>query len=849
MPDVVTKKHHQHLSEYFTQPENRLMAQNRPNLYGKHKDKNLIPIEISLSSSTISDVKFATATIRDISARLETEKELKESITKAKQSYEQLKQMQVTLGETRMTNIMLEKLPLGTVLYTSEGKLIIANDRLLADTNYSRSELNSIKFEDFIEFENTEDQIIFAKITSAKASKINRSLTMLAKIKPQYDQMFPVELHISTYAYNEQFFWLITYTNLTDVMLVQNRLMQSHEQLARAVSATEDGIWEWNIVEDKVNFSPKFMQLIGKSNEAYPEYKHWFEHIHPDFRAKVDKAIATHFATHSLYEVEYLGLNENGEYNWFISIGNSLFNEQNKPVLMSGSIRNIHKSKMLEIEAAEKSEFLNTIYEGSSHAIWVLNVEANNEFRFLVFNPTACRTIGVTESAIKNKTISEITPAIFTTEAAEKYRNHYSICASKATHLSYVESIEINHEINWFRTDLYPIIDSSNKVTKIIGTAVNITEQKNVEIELENNKTFLEKIINSTICGLYLYDLKENKNTTFNARYTEILGYKIEELNQATDLEQFYHPADRDKMRQHMAKVTSATSNQVFSVKMRIKHKDGHWVWCYSFDSIVKFDKNGAPELMLGTFVDITEQTLLLEKLQDSNQYLENFAFIASHDLQEPLRKITAFSNSLSQRLEQQRANDEHIEFEFSRLVSASERMRNMIKDLLKLSRINSSELEISPVSLDIILKESIDLLSHLIEEQQAHIETLNTDYILNVDKGLFVQLFQNLIANSIKFKNKNNNPFINISLVNGLEDIEIIFTDNGIGVANKFTEQIFEPFRRLHSKERYLGSGIGLALCRQILSIHRGTITCMNDVTEGCEFRIILPKINIKGL
>ncbi|WP_158966464.1 PAS domain S-box protein [Paraglaciecola sp. L3A3] len=716
LPATVIKSHSQYLHDYFKSPIQRLMGQSNPKLQGLHKDQRLIPIEVNLSSSMLAGIKISTATIRDISARINTENQLKATIATSESNYEKLKQAQVSLGETKMTSLMLDNLPLGTLLYSFEGKILIANDKFITDSNYSRQELSTLTFNQFIDFEKTEDQIVFEKVVTSQTSKANIKLSMLAKLKPKHDQFIPIELDISTYDYNGQVFRIVTYKNLSDVMLIQNRLVKSHEQLARAVAATQDGIWEWNVEQKIANYSPRFMKMIGKEDEPTPEFSDWYNHIHPDYKNKVDEALAQHFKTRELYEIEYLGLNEYGEYNWFVSIGNSIFDEDNNPLIMSGSLRNIHKSKLLEIEA-------------------------------------------------------------------------------------------------------------------------------------ENSKLFLEKIINSAICGLYLFDLKENLNTTINTRYTEILGYDIEELNSISKFDEFYHPDDRPKIEQHLTKITHAVDSEVFSLKYRFKHKDGHWVWCYSFDCVVKFNHENQPELMLGTFVDITEHTLLLEKLQSSNEYLERFAFVASHDLQEPLRKITAFSSSLTQRLQHQISSDEHIRFEFSRLIDASERMRTMIKDLLKLSRINSSEIDLIAVPCSDIIVASLDLLSHLIAEQHAVIETTNTDILLTVDKGLFIQLFQNLIANSIKFKTKGDEPVIHISVVSEADVIRIIFKDNGIGVDPKFSEQIFDPFRRLHSKDSYPGSGIGLALCQQILSIHNGSISCSSEVHKGAEFEIILPKINIKGI
>ena len=381
-------------------------------------------------------------------------------------------------------------------------------------------------------------------------------------------------------------------------------------------------------------------------------------------------------------------------------------------------------------------------------------------------------------------------------------------------------------------------------MVKIVGTAIDISAQPKSDKALEEHKLFLEKIIDSAVCGLYVFDLDGQKNVTINRRYTEILGYNIDELNDGVDFMTLFHSDDLPSVIEHMTKVAESKNGELYSLQYRFKSKDGNWVWCYSFDCIVKYTQDNRPELMLGTFVDITELTLLMDQLQESNDYLKRFAFVASHDLQEPLRKITAFSSSLTNRLQNEIKNDASIEFEFSRLVNASERMREMIKDLLKLSTINSSALDMKPCSLSNILTQSMDLLSHLIEDHQVEFRLEQVDEVLLVDEGLMIQLFQNLIANSIKFMEQNSTPIIEIESQKDNNNLTVIFKDNGIGVPEKFIEQIFEPFRRLNNKDSYSGSGIGLALCRQIIAIHKGTITCKSQAGQGATFIITLPLV-----
>ncbi|MFT6529002.1 MAG: PAS domain S-box-containing protein [Psychrosphaera sp.] len=844
MADNVKHKHQQYVQSYFDSPHRRLMGEGDRQLFGLHKNGKLIPIEVSLSSSVISGEKISTATIRDISARMEAENKLKVAVKLAESNYQKLQNAQASLNEKQMINIMLNKLPFGTMLLDDHAKPILINEKLLIETGYDKEELELLAFDRYIKVDDEKYRFLLNNLNSYKQKIEDENATFLGSLVAKRGGITPIEINLSTYTYNQQIYRLISFQNLTEIRMIEEKLVHSLERFTRVISAIEDGIWEWDIVDNSVNYSPQFMMIIGRENEANPQYNHWFEHIHPEYRARVEMALSAHLKTKEKYEVEYVGLNEVGEYNWFFSIGNSCLNDQNEPILMSGSLRNIHHRKLLEIALIEKSQFLNAIYEGSSHAIWVLDIEANNEFRFSEFNRTVCERLGVSAQEIENKRLSELTSSTFSSSNLLDVHQNYINCVKSKTQFDYIEYLKFNNREGWYKTSLYPIQNEQGDVVKIVGTAIDISEQKKSEKALEEHKLFLEKIIDSAVCGLYVFDLDGQKNVTINRRYTEILGYNIDELNDGVDFMTLFHPDDLPSVIEHMTKVAESKNGELYSLQYRFKSKGGNWVWCYSFDCIVKYTQDNRPELMLGTFVDITELTLLMDQLQESNDYLKRFAFVASHDLQEPLRKITAFSSSLTNRLQNEIKNDVSIEFEFSRLVNASERMREMIKDLLKLSKINSSALDMKPCSLSNILTQSMDLLSHLIEDHQVEFRLEQVDEVLLVDEGLMIQLFQNLIANSIKFMEQNSTPIIEIKSQKDNNNLTVIFKDNGIGVPEKFIEQIFEPFRRLNNKDSYSGSGIGLALCRQIIAIHKGTIVCKSEARQGATFIITLPLV-----
>jgi signal transduction histidine kinase len=243
------------------------------------------------------------------------------------------------------------------------------------------------------------------------------------------------------------------------------------------------------------------------------------------------------------------------------------------------------------------------------------------------------------------------------------------------------------------------------------------------------------------------------------------------------------------------------------------------------------------------------ELTIYSEELARSNRELEDFAFVASHDLQEPLRKIRAFGDRLSTSYSEV-IDERGLDF-IERMRNAAERMSNLISDLLEYSRINTRGKEFVAVPLEQIVTDVIDDLEVAIEESSAIIEHQNLPDI-NGDVFQLNQLFLNLLSNAIKFRQKGISPKINISHSHDSVFDPILSTDtlwhiitisdNGIGFEQEFEDKIFVPFQRLHARSTYKGTGIGLAVCRRIVERHGGTIFVKSQVGQGTTFTIRMP-------
>jgi signal transduction histidine kinase len=270
-------------------------------------------------------------------------------------------------------------------------------------------------------------------------------------------------------------------------------------------------------------------------------------------------------------------------------------------------------------------------------------------------------------------------------------------------------------------------------------------------------------------------------------------------------------------------------------------------------------DESGLPVIYTGIIRDITTKYLqqqhlksLIKELERSNKELEEFAYIASHDLQEPLRKISIFTERLQKKLSLS-PSDETLMY-MDRICASADSMRILIDNLLDFSRVSRSEKPFVNVSLNKILNEACNDLELIIEETGTRISASELP-VLPVIPAQMKQLFYNIISNAIKFRKQNQPQRIHISssIISQFEAIsfqlplhthyhKIIIKDEGIGIETEYLQIIFQIFQRLHGKSEYPGSGIGLAICKKIVDQHGGVIYAESEPQIGSSFIIILP-------
>lgn len=287
------------------------------------------------------------------------------------------------------------------------------------------------------------------------------------------------------------------------------------------------------------------------------------------------------------------------------------------------------------------------------------------------------------------------------------------------------------------------------------------------------------------------------------------------------------------------------SGGKIWEGEIRNRAKDGTFYWVNT--TIVPFlNENGKPYRYVAIRYEITQRKqaeeqlrLYAERLERSNQELQDFASIAAHDLQEPLRKILTFGDRLAARFAPALGEDGRDYLE--RMLGSARRMRRLIDDLLTYSRVTTQAKPFVPTDLGLVFDEVVSDLEIRIEQTHAQV-TKGRLPTLEADASQMHQLLQNLILNALKFNRKEAPPVVKVDAEVRGNVCHLSVSDNGIGFDEKYLDRIFTIFQRLHGKHEYEGTGVGLAVCRRIAERHGGSITAKSVPGEGATFLVTLP-------
>lgn len=512
-------------------------------------------------------------------------------------------------------------------------------------------------------------------------------------------------------------------------------------------------------------------------------------------------------------------------------------------LVLFGTMRSIHilyhTSEAMTVEIAQSEAKLRGIIDQAFNFIGLLSTDGT----LLDGNRTALDSAGVAAQDVLGKPFWETPWWSHSEELQERLKE-----AVRRANSGQTDRFEATHptadgSLIYIDFTLKPIRDDFGEIIFLVPEGRDITEMKAATNALITAELRLENALDGAEIGVWDWNVVTD-DVFVSPQLTAQLGSNTPwtSLNDWID---HLHPDDQDSAEKQISDYLSGEIPE-YENTFRLKHVDDSYRWILSRGQLLR-DDDGEPLRMVGVHIDITERVQQQKQLADqaeelrlSNTELEQFAYVASHDLQEPLRAIAGYAQLLLDEFGET-LGDKGSNYA-DRAVAGTKRMQQLISDLLEYSRVSRKGRSFKPTDLNECLQDAQALLAAPIHENEAVIETTDLPTVM-ADSSQMVRLLQNLIGNAIKYRSEAT-PRIAIAAHRDTDSSnwQIHIQDNGIGIDEEYSDRIFVIFQRLHTRQEYPGTGIGLAICRRIVERHGGSISMKRNDDTGCTFTVTLP-------
>lgn len=640
--------------------------------------------------------------------------------------------------------------------------------------------------------------------------------------------------------------------NITENKLLQEKLKQSEEQFRGAFNYAAIGMALVGLTGTWLEVNDSFSNMIGYSKEELLGLN--FQSLtHPDdleqdlviLKNLINRKIKTH-------QMEKRYLHKNGSIIWVNLVVSMVVDQNDKPIHIIGQIQDITQKKITEDALKKSHQLLQKLTDRLPVVVSIFEMTKDGTITFPFMSKAVTQIYPNTNIELLK---TDATPIFEKAHPLDKGKLIAAIEESRQNLSDWDLEfrIIIDTKVKWIKGYSKPEKKENDDVVWY-GYIEDITDRKLNEESIRVAKERYDIVAKATNDAIYDWDLKTGEVIRTGDGLKVIFGYSNEEVNNSADFwESRIHPEDLEKAKKILKFNLSQHNNHICNQEYRFKKADGTYAFVYEKGYITR-DENGTAIRMIGATRDITERIeteVLLKKLNEnlekrakelalSNSELEQFAYIASHDLQEPLRMVTSFLNLLEARYKEQLDDKAKQYIHFA--TDGAVRMRKIISDLLEYSQVGRKTDETEFININDLLYDAVQLNRKLIEEKNGLIEcgTLPT---IKGNKSTLQQVFQNLIGNALKYQKNNARPIIKINVVETKTHWQFSFADNGIGIDERFFDKIFIVFQRLHNKNEYSGTGLGLAICKKIIENHNGKIWVESDLDHGSTFYFTIPK------
>jgi PAS domain S-box-containing protein len=563
----------------------------------------------------------------------------------------------------------------------------------------------------------------------------------------------------------------------------------------------------------------KGIEILGYSeDEIIGEM--WFDNFVPKrFKSDV-KEVYKKLMAGEIEPVEYYEnpvVTKGGEERIIAWHNSILKDEQGNCCGILTSGEDVTEKVLTENALRENEERFRVMAENTSDWIW----EVDTQGVFTYSSPKIKAIIGYDPEEVLGKTPIDF----IVEEQLEHITSEFRKIVKNKEAFDRLENINLhkNGSIVVIETSGVPIIDSEGNYCGFRGMSRDITERKETNDLLFKNKLALD----SAEIGFWEWNILTG-DTYFNERYFTMAGYEPNEMPHTYDTwKNLVHPDDFDSVYEVINKSIKDFIDG-FEVEFRFRKKDGNWLWIESRGKILRTNESGEASYVVGVHLDISERKhyesareQLIQELEDKNAELERFTYTVSHDLKSPLITIKGFLGMLGRHLKA--GNQEKVDTDISKISNAADTMRQLLDELLELSRIGRVVHSPEEIDMRALAHEAVELVEGRINERSVEVQIQDEMPTQNGDRRRLLEVYQNLIDNAVKFMGDQTNPCIEIGAENGDEDIVFFVRDNGEGIDLRYHDNVFGLFNQLDNNIE--GTGIGLTLVKRIIETNGGRI------------------------